>query len=88
MAAEWVLPCPLQVQEITQAVTPLLRTFSIGILQNPNAFGALQNFTTSASTQALLSGLRTATNTGLPALQQVLVSHLCASFAFCCASNC
>ena len=65
--------CPLQVNEITQAVTPLLRTFFVGILQNPFAFEALQNFTTSPGTQSLLSGLRNATELGLPQLQRVLV---------------
>ena len=62
--------------EITQAVTPLLRTFFVGILQNPFAFEALQNFTTSPTTQGLLSGLRNATDLGLPELRRVLVSHL------------
>lgn len=68
--------CPLQVNEVTQAVTPLLKTFFVGILQNPFAFEALQNFTTSPRTQDLLSGLRNATDSGLPELQRLLV-RLC-----------
>lgn len=63
----------LQVEDLTEAVTPLLKTFFVGILQNPFAYEALQNFTTSPSTQGLLSGLRNATELGLPALQRVLV---------------
>ena len=65
--------CASQVEEITQAVTPLLRTFFVGILQNPFAYEALQNFTTSQTTQGLLSGLRNATELGLPGLQRLLV---------------
>ena len=67
------LTCPLQVEDITQALTPLFRTFLVGILQNPFTYEALQNFTTSPSTQGLMSGLRNATELGLPALQRVLV---------------
>ncbi len=63
----------LQVEDITQAVTPLLKTFFVGILQNPFAYEALQNFTTSPTTQGLLSGLRNATDSGLPGLQRLLV---------------
>ena len=74
MAFECLRPaCALQVEEITQAVTPLLRTFFVGILQNPFAYEALQNFTTSQTTQGLLSGLRNATELGLPGLQRLLV---------------
>ena len=33
-----------QLQQITDVITPLLETFSVGILGNPFAFEALQNF--------------------------------------------
>ena len=68
-----ILACAPQVEDITQAVTPLLKTFFVGILQNPFAYEALQNFTTSPTTQGLLSGLRNATELGLPGLQRLLV---------------
>ena len=63
----------VQLQQITDVITPLLETFSVGILGNPFAFEALQNFTTSAGTQTLLATLRNATDVGLPLLQRVLV---------------
>ncbi len=63
----------VQVQALTQAVTPLLKTFTVGILGNPFSYEALQNFTASPTAQALLGGLRNATDLGLPELQQVLV---------------
>ena len=66
----------VQLQQITDVITPLLETFSVGILQNPYAFEALQNFTTSTGTQALLSALRNATDEGLPLLQRILVGYL------------
>ena len=65
-----------QLQQITDVITPLLETFSVGILGNPFAFEALQNFTTSAGTQTLLATLRNATDVGLPLLQRVLVRLL------------
>jgi hypothetical protein len=73
------LDAAAQVQAITQAVTPLLRTFTVGILGNPFSYEALQNFTASPTAQTLLGGLRNATNLGLPELQRVLVGHACAS---------
>ena len=66
----------MQLQQITDVITPLLETFSVGILGNPFAFEALQNFTTSTGTQTLLATLRNATNVGLPLLQRILVSLL------------
>jgi hypothetical protein len=67
-----------QVQAITQAVTPLLRTFTVGVLGNPFSYEALQNFTASPTAQTLLGGLRNATDLGLPELQRLLVGHACA----------
>lgn len=69
-----------QVQTITQAVTPLLKTFTVGILGNPFSYEALQNFTASPTAQTLLGELRNATDLGLPELQRVLVRHACAPF--------
>ena len=66
----------VQLQQITEVITPLLETFSVGILGNPFAFEALQNFTTSTGTQTLLAALRNATDVGLPLLQRILVRLL------------
>ena len=63
----------VQLQQITDVITPLLETFSVGILGNMFAFEALQNFTTSTGTQTLLAALRNATDVGLPLLQRILV---------------
>ena len=63
----------LQVQQLTQIATPLLNTFSQGILQNPAARQALQDLTVTPNLEQLIQGLQNLTAITNPPVFSLLV---------------
>lgn len=65
-----------QVQQITQIATPLLNTFSQGILGNPVARQALQDLTVTPNLERLIQGLQNLTQITNPPIISLLVGLL------------
>ena len=66
----------LQVQQLTQIATPLLNTFSQGVLQNPAARQALQDLTVTPNLEQLIQGLQNLTAITNPPVFSLLVRLL------------
>lgn len=66
----------MQVQQLTQIATPLLNTFSQGILQNPAARQALQDLTVTPNLEQLIQGLQNLTAITNPPVFSLLVRLL------------
>ena len=69
-------------QQLTQIATPLLNTFSQGILQNPAARQALQDLTVTPNLEQLIQGLQNLTAITNPPVfsllvRQLLSGHVC-----------
>jgi hypothetical protein len=63
----------MQVQEITQIATPLLNTFSQGILDNPTARLVLQDLTVTPNLERFIQGLQNLTRITSPPIISLLV---------------
>ena len=63
-------------QQLTQIATPLLNTFSQGILQNPAARQALQDLTVTPNLEQLIQGLQNLTAITNPPVFSLLVRQL------------
>ena len=63
-------------QEITQIATPLLNTFSQGILQNPAARQTLQDLLVTPNLEQLIQGLQNLTAITNPPVFSLLVRQL------------
>ena len=66
----------MQVQEITQIATPLLNTFSQGILENPTARQVLQDLTVTPNLERFIQGLQNLTRITSPPIISLLVQTL------------
>ena len=66
----------MQVKQITADVTPILNTFSQGILQNPAAASVLNGFTTGPEVSAFVNQVQSLASLLSPNIQGLLVKQL------------
>lgn len=65
-----------QVKQITADITPILRTFSQGILQDPSAASVLNQLTSSPEVSAAVSQIQSLADLLSPNIQGLLVMAL------------